>query len=91
MKLFSQIATTLLGLLVGGMLLIAIGLVPYWDFLSKDSATFPALAIDEKVAVHFENERIKSIFSISDTAGLQHISKQNAALVSSTAVVQRIG
>ena len=33
MKLISQAATTLFGLLAGGMLLIATGLVPYWRAL----------------------------------------------------------
>ena len=38
MKIFSQIATTLFGLLAGGMVLIATGLVPYWR--SLDTAEF---------------------------------------------------
>lgn len=33
MNIFSQVATTLLGLLTGGMVLIALGLVPYWRSL----------------------------------------------------------
>ena len=41
MKLFSQFATTLLGLLAGGMLLIAGGLVPYWR--SLDPIEFTAV------------------------------------------------
>lgn len=36
MKLIAQIATTLFGLLTGGMLLIATGLVPYWQSLDAD-------------------------------------------------------
>ena len=38
MKLLSQTATTLFGLLTGGMVLIATGLVPYWR--SLDPAEF---------------------------------------------------
>lgn len=38
MKIFTQIATTLVGLLAGGSLLIAIGLAPYWG--SLDPAEF---------------------------------------------------
>lgn len=38
MRVFSQIATVLLGLLTGGMVLIALGLVPYWR--SLDPADF---------------------------------------------------
>ncbi|WP_108879898.1 hypothetical protein [Anderseniella sp. Alg231-50] len=38
MKILSQIATTLFGLLAGGMVLIATGLVPYWR--SLDPADF---------------------------------------------------
>lgn len=38
MKLFSQFALTMFGLLTGGMLLIATGLVPYWR--SLDPAEF---------------------------------------------------
>ena len=38
MKLLSQFATTMFGLLSGGMLLIAMGLVPYWRAL--DPAEF---------------------------------------------------
>ncbi|MEL7051105.1 MAG: DUF1772 domain-containing protein [Cyanobacteria bacterium J06588_5] len=33
MNIFSQVATTLLGLLAGGMVLLALGLVPYWRSL----------------------------------------------------------
>lgn len=39
MKIFSQIATTLLGLLAGGMVLIALGLVPYWRALDPSDFT----------------------------------------------------
>jgi len=39
MKLISQIATTLFGLLTGGMLLIASGLVPYWRSLDPEAFT----------------------------------------------------
>ena len=39
MKAFSQIATTLLGLLAGGMVLIAAGLVPYWRSLDPTDFT----------------------------------------------------
>lgn len=39
MKLFSQIATTLFGLLAGGMVLIATGLVPYWRSLEPAEFT----------------------------------------------------
>lgn len=38
MKIFSQFAITMFGLLAGGMLLIATGLVPYWR--SLDPAEF---------------------------------------------------
>lgn len=38
MKMFSQFATTMFGLLAGGMVLIATGLVPYWR--SLDPAEF---------------------------------------------------
>ena len=38
MKMFSQFATTMFGLLAGGMMLIATGLVPYWR--SLDPAEF---------------------------------------------------
>lgn len=39
MKLISQIATTLFGLLAGGMVLIATGLVPYWRSLDTTEFT----------------------------------------------------
>lgn len=39
MKSLSQIATTLFGLLAGGMILIATGLVPYWRALSPSEFT----------------------------------------------------
>ena len=39
MKVLSQIATTLFGLLAGGMVLIATGLVPYWRALTPASFT----------------------------------------------------
>ena len=65
--------------------------ISFRDFLNRDSATFPALAIDESVAVHFENERMKSTFAVRSTASLQKIEKQNNALVSSAVAVQRIG
>lgn len=39
MKLFNQISTVLFGLLAGGMLLIALGLVPYWRSLNPDEFT----------------------------------------------------
>lgn len=39
MKIFSQIATTLFGLLAGGMVLIATGLVPYWRALAPTDFT----------------------------------------------------
>ena len=39
MKLIAQIATTLFGLLTGGMLLIATGLVPYWRSLEPEAFT----------------------------------------------------
>jgi hypothetical protein len=38
-KLISQIATTLFGLLTGGVLLIATGLVPYWRSLDPEAFT----------------------------------------------------
>ena len=47
MNTFSQIATTLFGLLAGGMVLIATGLVPYWrsldpaDFTEVFSSSLP--------------------------------------------------
>ncbi len=63
----------------------------FQDFLINGEAVFPALAIDEGVAIHFENERIKSVFSVSDTASLRQILKQNGALVSTPLDVQRIG
>lgn len=39
MKLIFQIATTLLGFLAGGMLLIAAGLVPYWRAIDTSEFT----------------------------------------------------
>ncbi len=39
MKLFTQISTVLIGLLAGGMLLIALGLVPYWRSLNPHEFT----------------------------------------------------
>lgn len=39
MKLLSQFATTMIGLLAGGMLLIATGLVPYWRSLAPEEFT----------------------------------------------------
>lgn len=39
MKILSQIATTLFGLLAGGMVLIATGLVPYWRSLTPTEFT----------------------------------------------------
>ncbi len=39
MKLFSQFAITMFGLLAGGMLLIATGLVPYWRSLETAEFT----------------------------------------------------
>lgn len=39
MNIFSQAATTLLGLLTGGMVLIALGLVPYWRSLDPSEFT----------------------------------------------------
>lgn len=39
MKILSQIATTLFGLLAGGMVLIATGLVPYWRALTPTEFT----------------------------------------------------
>jgi len=49
MKALSQVATTLLGLLAGGMVLIALGLVPYWrsidpaDFTTVFAASLPTV------------------------------------------------
>lgn len=49
MKLFSQFAITMFGLLAGGMLLIATGLVPYWrsletaEFTEVFSTSLPAV------------------------------------------------
>ncbi|GJL65372.1 MAG: hypothetical protein NPIRA05_03430 [Nitrospirales bacterium] len=49
MNNFSQVATTLLGLLSGGMMLIALGLVPYWrsldpaEFTSVFAASLPSV------------------------------------------------
>jgi len=49
MKAFSQVATTLLGLLAGGMVLIALGLVPYWraidpaEFTTAFAASLPTV------------------------------------------------
>lgn len=39
MKIFSQIATTLVGLLAGGSFLIAFGLAPYWRSLDPTEFT----------------------------------------------------
>ena len=39
MKILSQTSTALLGLLAGGSLLIAIGLVPYWQSLNPEDFT----------------------------------------------------
>ena len=39
MKIFSQFATTMFGLLAGGMVLIATGLVPYWRSLEPAAFT----------------------------------------------------
>lgn len=50
MKFFSQLATTMFGLLAGGMLLIATGLVPYWrsldptEFTQVFSTSLPTVA-----------------------------------------------
>ncbi len=50
MRLISQIATTLFGLLAGGMTLLAAGLVPYWraldtaEFTTAFSTSLPTVA-----------------------------------------------
>ena len=49
MNIFTQIATTLFGLLSGGMVLIALGLVPYWmsldptEFATVFSSSLPTI------------------------------------------------